>query len=319
MGMDPMAPGSPYERAAAAARRMGCWPDSVIALRPAAPTIAVPMFCAVDNECWRVGSQEAPAFLKVPSPDMTPCLDPAAAHAAIETAAGIGVTPAVLAYDAIGGAVALTWLSEDWRQAYMDDLARGPRRESLIALKKRLHDGPSFPRRRAIFSHLRELTALGDRLGTVWPDDHRMLVDYAERIAAAFDAAGYDMRPCHGDGHASNVMLGPGDGILLVDFDLASDNDPLYDLAATLLDIETWDDGIAEAVEIYRGTFDRKTANRVKLHMILDDMLWARLALIAAQASPRRHVEFLKYGEFRLLRCRYHLRVWPVDEMLRGL
>ena len=53
--------------------------------------------------------------------------------------------------------------------------------------------------------------------------------------------------------------------------------------------------------------------------MILDDMLWARLSLIAAQTSPRRHIEFLKYAEFRLLRCRYHLRVWPVDEMLRRM
>ncbi|HVT54024.1 MAG TPA: aminoglycoside phosphotransferase family protein [Dongiaceae bacterium] len=319
MGIDSVEPGSPYERAAAAARRMSAWPDTEIALHPAAATIAVPMFCAVENDCWRVGSEGASAFLKVPSPDMVPFLDPAAAHGAIAVASAIGVTPAARAYDAISGAVAVTWLSEDWQQAYRDDLARGFRRESLIRLKKRLHDGPPFPRRRTIFSHLRELTALGDRLGTTWPDDHRMLVDYADRIAAAFAAAGHDMRPCHGDGHASNVMLGPGDGIVLVDFDLASENDPLYDLAATLLDIEAWDDGIAEAIEIYGGTFDRKTANRVKLHMILDDMMWARLAWIAAQESPRRHVEFLKYGEFRLLRCRYHLRVWPVDEMLRGL
>jgi thiamine kinase-like enzyme len=298
---------------------MACWAGAELGLRPAAATIAVPMFCAVDHDCWLVESDETRAFLKVPSPDMAPFLDPAAAHGAIAAAATIGVTPAAIGYDAASGAIALTWLGEGWCSAYMDDLTRGPRRERLIRLKKRLHDGHPFPRCRTIFSHLEELTGLGDRLGTIWPDDHPALIDYAGRIAAAFAASGYELRPCHGDGHASNVLLGPDDAVFLVDFDFAANNDPLYDLAATLLDIEPWDDGIEEAIEIYGGAFDRKVANRVKLHMILDDMMWGRLALIAAQSSPRRHVEFLKYGEFRLLRCRYHLRVWPVDEMLRGL
>lgn len=319
MAAEDFEPASPSERAAAAARRMACWAGAELGLQPAAATIAVPMFCAVDHDCWLVGSGETRAFLKVPSPDMRPFLDPAAAHGAIAAAASIGVTPAAIAYDAASGAIALTWLGDGWRNAYMDGLERGPRRESLIRLKKRLHDGRIFPRYRTIFSHLQELTGLGDRLGTIWPDDHRTLVDYAGRITAAFAASGYEVRPCHGDGHASNVLLGPDDAIFLVDFDFAANNDPLYDLAATLLDIEPWDDGIEEAIEIYGGTFDRKMANRVKLHMILDDMMWGRLALIAAQSSPRRHVEFLKYGEFRLLRCRYHLRIWPVDEMLRGL
>jgi hypothetical protein len=298
---------------------MACWTGVELGLQPAAATIAVPMFCAVDHDCWLVESGETRAFLKVPSPDMVPFLDPAAAYGAIAIAAASGVTPAAIGYDAASGAIALTWLGDGWRNAYMDDLTRGLRRESLIRLKKRLHDGPPFPRTRTIFDHLQALTGLGDRLGTIWPEDHHALADHAARIAAAFAASGYEMCPCHGDGHASNVMLGPEDAILLVDFDFAANNDPLYDLAATLLDIEPWDDGIEEAIEIYGRAFDRKVANRVKLYMILDDMMWGRLALIAAQSSPRRHVEFLKYGEFRLLRCRYHLRIWPVDEMLRGL
>lgn len=310
---------SPSERAEAAAKRMACWTGAELRLHSAAATNAVPMFCAVDHDCWRVESGGSRAFLKVPSPDMASFLDPAAAYGAIEVAASLGVTPAAIAYDAASGAVALAWLGDGWRQAYMDDLPRGPRRESLIRMKKRLHDGGAFPRDRTVFNHLQELTALGDRLGTTWSDDHRTFVDYAYRITAAFTASGYEVRPCHGDGHASNVMLGPDGSVMLVDFDFAANNDPLYDLAATMLDIEPWDDGIEEAIEIYSGAFDQKVANRVRLHMIIDDMLWARLALIAAQSSPRRHVEFLKYGEFRLLRCRYHLRIWPVDEMLRGL
>ncbi len=273
----------------------------------------------MEHDCWLLESANARAFLKVPSPDMRVFLDPAAAYGAIDIAAAAGITPGALGYDAAGGAMALALLGEGWRQAYVDDLSPGPRRESLILLKKRLHAGPPFPRQRTIFSHLNALIAIGQDLGTIRPDDHGMFDDYAERIAAAFAAAGYDLRPCHGDGHASNVMLGPDDAILLVDFDLASDNDPLYDLAAALLDIEVWDDGIDEAVEIYAGSLDRKVANRIKLHMILDDMMWAQTASIAAWTSPRRHVEFLKYAEFRLLRCRYHLRVWPVDEMLRDL
>src|SRR5690349_14998441 len=145
MAAEDFEPASPSERAAAAARRMTCWAVAELGLQPAAATIAVPMFCAVEHDCWLVESGEMRAFLKVPSPDMESFLDPAAAHGAIDAAASIGVTPAAIGYDAASGAIALTWLGDGWRNAYMDDLTCGPRRESLIRLKKRLHDGRIFP------------------------------------------------------------------------------------------------------------------------------------------------------------------------------
>ena len=88
---------------------MACWAGAGFGLQPAAATVAVPMFCAVDHDCWLVESGETRAFLKVPSPDMKPFLDPAAAHGAIAAAASIGVTPPPIAYDAASGAIALTW------------------------------------------------------------------------------------------------------------------------------------------------------------------------------------------------------------------
>ena len=158
-----------------------------------------------------------------------------------------------------------------------------------------------------------------DRIRAPFPEDDRDLRENVDRIESGFAAAGFDIRPCHGDGIASNVMLGPGHAVRLVDFEWASNNDPLYDLAALLVDIEPWDDGVREAVEMHEGRFDERAYSRVKLHMILDDFIWANFALMAAHLSPRRHVEFFKYGAFKLLRCRYHLRIWPVEELLRKI
>jgi thiamine kinase-like enzyme len=307
-------------RAEAALRGLELFGGARFHLRRAALPVLVPMHRAVENECWIAATESGAAcFLKILCADMRSFVDGEATLEASLKAAALELAPAVRGHDLKAGALAFDYLGADWRTADMETLQEPATRAAVIAAKRRLHQSVLFARTRTIFDLLRDYREMQDRIAAPLPEDDRDLRENVDRIESAFAAAGFDLRPCHGDGIASNIMLGRDNAVRLVDFEFASNDDPHHDLAALLVDIEPWDDGIRAAIEMYGGRFDERVYNRVKLHMILDDVSWAGFALMAAHLSPRRHVEFFKYGAFKLLRCRYHLRTWPVEEMLRKI
>lgn len=317
----PNPPQSPEERRARKALgRLGLFGGAPIRLQRAAGSVMVPMHRGVENECWFAsGDAGEECFLKILCDDMRPFIDSAATLDASQKAAAIGVAPAVKGHCFELGAIAFERMSGEWRTADMESLQDSDTRAKVIAAKRDVHRAQAFQRRRTIFDLLREYRLMQERIAAPYPESDHDLRENIARIESGFVAAGFDLRPCHGDGLASNVMLGPGNEVRLVDFEWAADNDPYYDLGALLVDVEQWDDGIRAAVEMYAGRFEERICNRVKLHMILDDFMWASFAIMAAHQSARRNVEFFKYGAFKLLRCRYHLRIWPVEEMLRKI
>lgn len=316
----PEAEASPEEqRARAALAAMGLG-GAGLRLQRAALPVLVPMHRAVESECWIAGAVEGETvFLKLLCADMRPFIDAAGALEANLAATALGIAPAVKGHDAGSGAIALELLGEGWRTADMASLQEPDIRAAAIAAQRRFQDGPALGQCRTVFELLRDYAAMRARLRPPLPGDIGDIEDHVGRIESGFAAAGFDIRPCHGDGAASNIMLGPGGAVRLVDFDWAAGDDPHHDLAALLVDIEPWDEGVRAAVEMREGRFDQCVYHRVKLHMILDDFRWANFALLAAHISPRRHVEFFKYGAFKILRCRHNLLTWPVEDMLRKI
>jgi thiamine kinase-like enzyme len=125
-----------------------------------------------------------------------------------------------------------------------------------------------------------------------------------ERVAAAIAAAGVDTVPCHADGVSSNVMVGPGNTIRLVDFEWARQADPAHDLGTVLAELLPFDGEALLAIEIATGRPDAQVLARARLYGAADDLMWALWGFISAARSPRKQVEFFKYAEWRLLRAR---------------
>ena len=143
--------------------------------------------------------------------------------------------------------------------------------------------------------------------GVALPADADALLASVGAIGAALEAAGRDVAPCHNDGQASNILLGPGGDVLLVDFDCAGQSDPHYDLAVLLNEAHDFEAGWQAGVEMQEGRCDARVLNRCRAYAVADDLLWGLRGLILSATSPRRDMEFLKYGEWRLLRCRMAL------------
>ena len=66
--------------------------------------------------------------------------------------------------------------------------------------------------------------------------------------------------------------------------------------------------GWRAGIEMQEGRCEARVLNRCRAYAAADDLLWGLQGLVLAATSPRREPEFLKYGEWRLLRCRMALR-----------
>ncbi len=307
----------PYdaERAAeAAARAVPGWADAAVALRRAAAPVMSPTHRAVDADCWALDVAGAPCFLKVVHPEMRDAIDVPASFAAARAAAEAGVAPAALHCLPDHHATVFARLDEPWRTARVDDLARPAVMAGVLAAKRRVHALAPFGRTWSVFDAVRALPDPADDVPDLW-----WMRDALGDIEAAVTAAGIDARPCHADGLASNVLIGPGDAVRLVDWDDARDTDPLYDVAVLLNEAYAFADDMLPALEAYDGTARPATLARCRLYAIADDLHWGMWAYAMDATSARRGVEFLKYANWRLLRCRLALRDPGYERWLRTL
>lgn len=145
------------------------------------------------------------------------------------------------------------------------------------------------------------------------------MLDWATQIEAAILAAGFDVKPCHGDGLASNVLLGPDGAVTLVDFDEARDDDPWYEIGALLNEAFQFESEMEPALEMFEGSVRRASLNRCRAYAVVDDLVWGIWGLLMDRVSPRGEIEFLKYAQWRLLRCRMALRDPALESRLRDL
>jgi thiamine kinase-like enzyme len=128
-----------------------------------------------------------------------------------------------------------------------------------------------------------------------------------------------DTTPCHADGVSSNVMIAQSGSVQLVDFDQACNTDPFYDIGIVLNEAFQFEADMRPVLEMFEGTYRETAMNRCRLYGIADDLMWGIWGTLMDAVSPRAGVEFLKYAQWRLLRCRMALHNPGFEGMLRRL
>ncbi|GLK69728.1 phosphotransferase family protein [Hansschlegelia plantiphila] len=281
----------------------------------AAAPVASPIHRATASDCVRLERRAGPpVFLKIRHPDCAADVSPVAAAAAAKAAA-VGVGPNVTS--AIDGALALDFLPEPWRYARVGDLQDGAVMAETMAAKKRLHESGTIGWRFDPFQRTRALATEAVAIHAPLPDDVDRLVEACALAGGAIEAAGVDLAFCHNDEVASNVMI--GDGVQLVDFDLAGDNDRWFDVGALVNETCAFEAERWAAIELYAGRCDQRLYNRCRLYGAVDDVMWGLWGVVRAVASGRSGVEFYKYGTWRLSHARVTLAERGFEEWLRRL
>jgi thiamine kinase-like enzyme len=283
--------------------------------RPLCPDVISPVHRGVESALWLLRAQGRPdRVLKSLRPDMRAEFDTRSAVAAARVAGEAGVGPQVLWADETAGAVLMEHLGEGWRTATLADLQDAGTHAAVIAAADRLHETTADLRRHDVFAEIRDLLVRAPAAGVALPSDTWWLADCAARVEAVLAGRDLTRVPCRNDGVSSNIMLGPDGAVRLLDYDRAGLNDPLYDLGVLLTETCAFETEMAARLP---PGLDQTALDRCILYGAMDDLMWALWSALQAVRSPRVHVEFRKYAEWRFLRCRTTLLDRRFEERLR--
>jgi hypothetical protein len=265
-------------------------------------SIVSPMCRAADWTCLAVHTADDACFIKLRESDAAGFVTVADAAAGARCAAELGLTPALRSVQP--DALVFDLLPPPWREARLGDLAQPEMLGAVLAAKRRLQRGPPLARQWDVFGQI-------DRLFLTVSDAPAELAGMraaVTAIGAALSASDQERVPCHADGTASNIMLHPDGRVRLVDFDCAGMSDPHYDFGVTLNEVCTTETEWQAGIEAAFGRSTRRDLARCRAYAAADDFFWALWGISCHAASTRGTLEFLKYGHWRLLRCRMALR-----------
>lgn len=275
------------------------------ALSPPIGGVVSPVHRAVENTCVFATMPDRPAvFVKRRHDDMADFIALEHVADASRKAGELGVAPRLLHADPAGGLLVFEALGAEWAWGHADVLRRPAVLESLLSAKRRFQQASPLAENRSVFDLVAAYRRLAEAPGVILPALVRTAATAVEQIGAAIAAAGVDLVPCHADGVSSNVMVGPENTVRLVDFEWARQADPAHDLGTVLAELLPFDGEALLAIEIATGKPDARMLARARLYGTADDLMWALWGFISAARSPRTHVEFFKYAEWRLLRAR---------------
>jgi len=321
---------SPQSRLARALSVSGLFAGSEPIPGSQIPAISMPMHLGLDALSCIVtaaGSDKV-VFAKAYRDGALDPFDFEGAAEASMRAGEAGLGPRLLEWDVDAKVMLFEPAGPEWRMALARDSQKPDVKAAIIAAKKAWHrqeplsrDLSPFELARAYCRRL-EPHLVADAAD---PIPFKGLVPFPSmkqwfvRIEEAFTAAGTDMTPIHGENTVSNVLIGPDNRMLLVDFDRAVNADPLFDLGALCLDLCRNDDERMEAVEIYAGRADHAMLARAKLYGLIDDFLWGCWALLAELNPAMAGPELFKYASNRFVRMSHHLQAFDVASLLQKI
>ncbi|SDP52320.1 phosphotransferase [Phyllobacterium sp. OV277] len=297
------------------------WQGQPVTYERLVPPVVSPVHRAVDGDCWIVsaGADQRKVFVKILHTDFLPYSSGTVAHKAAENAARLGLTPEPRHFLPEHNAYISDLLDSSWRTGRMDDFGNALITANVVRAKKMFHATPRLGKPWSVFDGIKRFGADLAAASTVPEGDIWWMLENVATIKAALDAAGIDVKPAHADGLSSNIMINGSNEVQLVDFDQACDTDPYYDLGVFLNEAFQFDDGKQLALEIFDGHCHETSMHRCKLYGIADDLMWGLWGILLDATSPRTGLEYLKYAQWRLLRCRMAILDPHFEIMLRKL
>lgn len=254
-------------------------------------------------------------FVKRMHPEMMRGFDLTAAMALASQAGQIGVGPEVIWHEASSGGVAMRCLQEGWSTANQASLQDPEILSTAMSALKTLHSTDTLEARFNPFNKIDTLIEELEREKADLPDDIAWLRRLIGQIEPMLETG--MLAPCRNDGSSSNLMLGPHGTVMLIDYDRAGMNDPLYDVGCLLAEVTNMERDMRAGYVAYAGSFDEAGFSRARLWSYVDDLLHALWARLYAKISQRGSVEWLKYGEWRLIRVRMGLMHPQFEEKIR--
>lgn len=301
--------------------RIAGWEGRVIVAEPALPILASPSWRGVDGAPWRVRHEASgeSLFVKLMDPDAALYIDVGCAFEAARRAADLGIGPRVLAADPATGVLVMADLDWGWRVGTLERLREPKIVDAVVDARRRFQAGPPLSRTVSVFDEIERFHGAVKAADATVPADIDWLVAELGQAAVAIRALAPGTVPIHGDGNVSNILISEAGEVRLVDWDRATNADPLEDLGSFLVEAFDQEPEARDAFTRVMGGFDEKAFHRAWVYGVADDLRWALIGALLAARSARNTLEFYKYASWRFVRCRMALREPRFGEILRRL
>jgi thiamine kinase-like enzyme len=250
-------------------------------------------------------------FVKIPGRGTEMFIDRKAARAASKQAEMLGIGPKT--FDFLDDMdIEMSEFLADRRPSTHRDCVDPAFRAGVVQIYRRFHEAPPLPLTKTVFDMIEEHYEQVRQLAGYWPEDHAWLYRQYRQARAALEAAGLDLVPCFNDPMPGNFLVGDDKSIKLIDFEYASNNERLYDLAIWSGEHFFSEDVDQEIIEEYFGRYDKRWHARFLVHKALADIKWGAWAMVQNRISTL-DFDFYKYGIWKHMRARsiIHDPRWP--------
>ncbi|WP_029356616.1 choline/ethanolamine kinase family protein [Bosea sp. 117] len=271
-----------------------------------------PVLGGISNTNWRVEVEGYGVyFVKIPGRGTEMFIDRNVAAAAGRQAEMLGIGPCTFDHLADRG-IEITEFLDDCRPSTNRDFADSGVRAEVVRVYRLLHEAPLLPLTKTVFDMIDEHKRQVAELGGAVPADFTWLDRQYAMARSAMEAAGLDLVPSFNDPMPGNFLMRGDGSILLIDFEYASNNDRMYDLAIWSGEMFFSEPVERELIEIYYGRCTEQLYARLAVHKALADIKWSTWAMVQNRVSAL-DFDFYKYGIWKYMRARSIIQDtrWP--------
>jgi thiamine kinase-like enzyme len=280
--------------------------------------LASPAWRGIEGDIWTASTGSKSVIFKHYHPDTEFYVDAGAAIEAAKLASAAGVGPVVMGDWSDDGIIAFENLDKPWRSGGLQDVVNPSVRSNVIGAKKAFHQLESLASSACIFEELDWLMGISKEYDVPTHRDVEVFHSFFTDAKSKIRSLGQDQVPCHRDGNTANYMVGEGDQVRLIDFDLSANADPFEDLGCHLVEFYESETDARPGFEEWQGSFDEGLFQRAMIFGLADDMRWGLIGAIMAANSPRTSLEFSKYSAWRFIRLEARLQGSDANDRIRA-
>lgn len=210
----------------------------------------------------------------------------------------------ILYFDEASG-IKISKLIENAETINSQTAKREENMELIASLLRKLHNsGVEFKNKFNVFKEVEKYEYLLSKSKGKNFDDYKEIREKVMKLENELEILDIDLRPCHNDTVPENFIKGK-DNMYLIDWEYSGANDPMWDLAAHIIECDFDEDEEELFLQKYFNTdyIEEKYKRKILIYKICQDFLWS----IWANIKEAKGDDFGSYGIDRYNRAKENL------------
>lgn len=213
----------------------------------------------------------------------------------------------ILYFDEVSG-IKISELIEDAETINSQTAKREDIMESTTSILRKLHNsGLEFNNTFDVFKEIVKYEQLLKEVNGNNFEDYLDIRTKVMNLENKLESLGREVKPCHNDTVPENFIKGKNDKLYLIDWEYSGSNDPMWDLAAHIIECDFNTDEEELFIQKYFETnsVDEKYKTKILIYKICQDFLWS----LWTNIKEAKGDDFGTYGIDRYNRAKENLNL----------